>query len=850
MVKINTERDLIACIDGVAGKISQNAALKSFYRESLRRLSDFKRILGNVEMRIAIIGITSSGKSTLMNAVLGAKLLPTRVGPSSSKQVLCGWGEKQEGEIVFDPEMGKNTRKLKGTADAIRGELEKYGDEKFNPHNREGVDEIRVTSPGFRFHRDLVIIDTPGLDAYGLDQHKEVTMKLVLPTVDMILFLTNVKCDSDAANLGFIDSVTTDEKPLVIVQNKIDSIEPKITRNGIEKTVEEVKRDHFVRIRRLVSNAKKASVRNAPIVQVSAKAPTWKQSNLGELGKVLDEQIRLNSRSRVARRAGRLATLFEEMVESLLPKVDKSKSAEAALATQRKALSTLQAGVKKLADNWASTNDELERRLRGVKDIHERLIDEINAEYSTRGISSLISGFFGARDNGALTYRKVDSISDKVRSLKTRFEEATRDLNSFFSSEITRIQGMVESCRRDLNLDETQIVRSTPFRSRSVVVDNCQETQEVEKTRMVKRQTVGGGIKRFFGSLFGQDDWGYDEVTYTETEVVFNIERLVAEINRAYAGFMSAFQQQGPVFAKNTQFAVDLMTTELDKRRQSLDEQTSQVLPMETSQETLGVLRKTVKDLRAAVAADSEIKNAKVVDAQVTETRTELTCPGEVIRAVEYAHAVSFESAAQLVDGIVAKSGCKRAVVCGWDSAKIRLFREWFFRPGAKVDVIDFSMPDAKMQAADAVAFLLFNAEQTGSFKGKLLGKNLGSAYLKEVARKGKIVWVMDSVREHVSGGAANDVLAEALTEMLKVVKTEFLQRVPLFEVMAGERDLYWSVLLHELCFNAEIFATQAARERFVSEMAEVFGLSMEERNATGRYVAQFAITRKELNND
>ena len=143
----------------------------------------------------------------------------------------------------------------------------------------EGVDEIRVHAPGFRFNHDLVIIDTPGLDAYGLDQHKEVTMKLVLPTVDMILFLTNVKCDSDAANLGFIDNVTTDSKPLVIVQNKIDSIEPKITKNGIEKTVEEVKHDHLVRIQRLVSNAKKESVRNAPIVQVSAKAPTWWQAS-------------------------------------------------------------------------------------------------------------------------------------------------------------------------------------------------------------------------------------------------------------------------------------------------------------------------------------------------------------------------------------------------------------------------------------------------------------------------------------------------------------------------------------------------------------------------------------------
>ena len=335
-ISLKSENDVLSLIDSIVGDIRNNKALAAFFNKSLNDLESLHEMVGNHDTRIAIIGITSSGKSTLMNAVLGAPMLPTRVGPSSSKQVLCGWDKVAEGEIVFSADAEKEPRRIRGNADKIRSVLEKYGDEKFNPHNREQVDEIRVHAPGFRFNRDLVIIDTPGLDAYGLDQHKEVTMKLVLPTVDIVMFLTNVKCDSDAKNLEFIDNVTSDEKPLVVVQNKIDSIEPKISKRGIEKTVDEIRVEHKIRLKKLLANAKKASVRNAPVVQVSAKAPKWEDTNLAELGRVIDEQIRINSGARVGRRVRQLARIIEEMSEALQGKLsENAKDAKARTAAKR-----------------------------------------------------------------------------------------------------------------------------------------------------------------------------------------------------------------------------------------------------------------------------------------------------------------------------------------------------------------------------------------------------------------------------------------------------------------------------------------------------------------------------------
>ena len=54
-------------------------------------------------------------------------------------------------------------------------------------NNHERVAEIHVFSPKFKFNHDLIIIDTPGLDAEGLAFHEKITLQNVMPTVDMVM---------------------------------------------------------------------------------------------------------------------------------------------------------------------------------------------------------------------------------------------------------------------------------------------------------------------------------------------------------------------------------------------------------------------------------------------------------------------------------------------------------------------------------------------------------------------------------------------------------------------------------------------------------------------------------------
>lgn len=246
--------------------------------------------------------------------------MPVAVRASSGKQVLCGYGDTFQAVIFFEEETGKKPLEVRNN---IQDVLQKYGDEKLNPKNRERVKEIHVFSPKYKFNHELIFVDTPGLDAYELGIHEEITLKMVLPAVDMILYCTVVKCDSDRENLNFIDRATSDLKPFVAVQNKIDSIlSDKISTRGVEKTREEIREEHYLRLKRLLSCAQKKAVREAPIVQISAKNQDWDQTNLATLNSVLNDQVAINRFHRDARFFAQFMHELESIENVLSSKVN------------------------------------------------------------------------------------------------------------------------------------------------------------------------------------------------------------------------------------------------------------------------------------------------------------------------------------------------------------------------------------------------------------------------------------------------------------------------------------------------------------------------------------------------
>jgi GTPase SAR1 family protein len=135
---------------------------------------------------VGLVGVSSSGKSTLLNAILGDDILPTAVRPSSGTLITCSKGQKVEARVYFE-----NGDCIEIPKEKLKEELQKYGDESFNQENKYRVKIIDVKSPHFLFPETIQIIDSPGLDAHGLERHEQITMELLLPTVDLCMYVSH-----------------------------------------------------------------------------------------------------------------------------------------------------------------------------------------------------------------------------------------------------------------------------------------------------------------------------------------------------------------------------------------------------------------------------------------------------------------------------------------------------------------------------------------------------------------------------------------------------------------------------------------------------------------------------------
>lgn len=820
-------KDIKELIASTVSLYDSTPVAKNFFSASRKRLEDLLHRIGSSQTRIAVIGITSSGKSTLLNAILGQELLPTGVAPSSGRQVLCGYDTTLHADFIFTPDSGK--KRLVVTKN-IREKLRQYGDERFNPGNREQIDEIHVYSPNFKFDRELVFVDTPGLDAYKLGVHEEITLKLVLPTVDMIMFLTNVKCDSDGQNLAFIDRSTSDVKPLIVVQNKIDSISEKISKRGIEKTVGEIRQEHLARLHRLLAGAQKESVRRAPVVQVSANAPTWELSNLEELKKILSEQIRLNSSFRESLFFQQFIRELKETQAALSGVLAETKSKSEKLAARKKSMALCEGHLRQVRDAYASLRKEIRAQYDSVRGATIQLLNAIDAEYAIMTSSS-----------AEKKYKKPEQLAPALASRKDALSVDINAVLNHFSDGIPKVQAAIKVSCGDLNLQESQVVRIEFFGTTSVAISNCQKVVKgkYHPPRRVEQSGGWGWFKRKI-DIFGAG-WGYDEEPgWREPDTtVCDIPQLIQEIKGAFAHLEKFLVEKIPVFCRNTDHSIQCLQNEYDRRMQEMQTQFQVDIPLEIGNKLSASLQKILGDASNGVGISAPLNVAQKPDAQREELQ-EAAVEKVVFDALKTAENMALECHWSLAQEIIRNSGRPEKYICGWDIRCMEDFRDIFFRDPAEIKIVDFSAPNCRLPGDGALVFLLINAEQSGSSANKIFQPGAVSDFIRSTAENGRIVWVMDSVKGFVSlSDQRRDTLIEAYIEMLKIARS-VLKKRELFEVMACSRELYYTVLFHELYFNISRSSGENSRQQFVEEMTEVFHLDNERKHATGQYVNHF----------
>ena len=134
---------------------------------------------------LVVVGEFNAGKSALVNALLGAKILAEGVTPTTSRVTLVKWGEQVQEHVV---------------------------DQSFS----------LFTHP-LALLREINIVDTPGTNAI-IRRHERLTDEFV-PRSDLVLFVTSTERPMSESERQFLERIRAWGKKVVIALNKVDILQ-------------------------------------------------------------------------------------------------------------------------------------------------------------------------------------------------------------------------------------------------------------------------------------------------------------------------------------------------------------------------------------------------------------------------------------------------------------------------------------------------------------------------------------------------------------------------------------------------------------------------------------------------
>lgn len=167
----NQQKELAKTVDELLMLVRESADfqadddVRSVLLEASRAIATIRRRLAIVSDRyiVAVVGLTNVGKSTLLNALLGAELAPRRNGPCTAAPLEFAHGDSLRVTVYHQRSL---TRPTWGCQDieAIHDRLAAVADDAGDSASRE-VRKVVVESPIPLLTNGLVIADTPGFGA-------------------------------------------------------------------------------------------------------------------------------------------------------------------------------------------------------------------------------------------------------------------------------------------------------------------------------------------------------------------------------------------------------------------------------------------------------------------------------------------------------------------------------------------------------------------------------------------------------------------------------------------------------------------------------------------------------------
>lgn len=624
----------IEIVEEVLSILESSPKIKERYMGMISVLYDRKQRALHHLYRMGVIGITSCGKSTLVNSFLHEDLLPSGVQPSSSQLVSCRRGNSRKATVFFTdrtPEMLKSS----GLSSQL---IADYADERKNPKNVKHVKQIGILSPLFPFDSDLVLVDSPGLDAYKLEGHEKLTLSTLLPSVDFCLFITTCKTNSDKKTAEVLNQIAEYEKEVIVVQNMIDSIQPSLNVDGsIRKDKAEVAKEHMRRVRNIIELSKiKSSV---PIIQYSAIWARNAQTNR-------DKELLV--KSGYENLVGQINKLFVD----LRPKVELNR------------IRLVKQDIEHLIHDAEIDGAGYSYPVAPFK--YDGVIDKLNAGFMKK--MSQIKQELEVLDNMASEVNKQSRVSERdVNHAKETCSKCVSRITSLQKEVYDQIKRYSES----LAVTVDQLYNETEFPQLSNPTLRYDTVTNVE---WKEKKGFFNSVKRGFGALLGNESWGREQ--NVTRQKVLNVDESKQVIIRYLQNAEGIYKSLLENWYKKNVKVISCLQSQVSKYRQEYEDRLQSTLESRIYLEIADKLRGLLSRIPQSESSTRAYASTDHAGMNVLY-KTEI--PKLSYDVFKLANVVNNRAHKVVFDRLLAVSANRDSFILGWDLPCLQHFLQHSF---------------------------------------------------------------------------------------------------------------------------------------------------------------------------
>ena len=175
------------------------------------RIASLASRLEDNNLEVALFGRVSSGKSSLLNALLETDVLPVGVNPITAVPTRLRYGSVLRAEVTYATGHIEEI-----TIDEFRNLVSEAG----NPGNQRNVARATVEIPSPRLSQGIVLVDTPGLGS--LARRGAVETMAYLPACDLAILLIDAGATLNEEDIGTLRLLYEGGIPAILLLSKAD----------------------------------------------------------------------------------------------------------------------------------------------------------------------------------------------------------------------------------------------------------------------------------------------------------------------------------------------------------------------------------------------------------------------------------------------------------------------------------------------------------------------------------------------------------------------------------------------------------------------------------------------------